>query len=208
MCNTPFCSCKMKRTSANSFVSRQPNDCFELAENSVGRSHTGVNNEHSPPLAEGGAESRQSRSRDGVLNRLRRTLSISRRSSQPLSAVVPFNSGSEEEVGENGHISVVQKTRAPHYRCVPLPPGFIPSEVLMSLDHEDQSSHTAESGNAVATIKFEKVGNQVQQRLLKMVWIVPRTFQVASTKLRKAYHDAFCIITESIQNFNIHFREF
>ena len=147
----------MKRTSANSFVSRQPNDCFELAENSVGRSHLGVNNEHSPPLAEGGAESRQSRSRDGVLNRLRRTLSISRRSPRSLSAVVPFN---EEEVEENGHLSVVQKTRAPHYRCVPLPPGFIPSELLMSLDHQDQSVHTAETGNAVATIKFEKVGNQ------------------------------------------------
>ena len=160
MCNTPFCSCKMKRTSANSFVPRQPNDCFELAENYVGRSHLGVNNEDSPPLAGGGAESRQSRSRDGVFNRLRRTLSISRRSPQSLSAVVPFNSGSEEEVGENGHISVVQKTRAPHYRCVPLPPGFIPSDLLMSLDHQDQSGHTTETGNAVATIKLEKVGNK------------------------------------------------
>ena len=30
----------------------------------------------------------------------------------------------------------------------------------MSLDHQDQPGHTAESGNAVATIKFEKVGNQ------------------------------------------------
>ena len=152
----------MKRTSANSFVSRQPNDCFELAENSVGRRYIGVNNEHSPPppLAGGGAESRQSRSRDGVFNRLRRTLSISRRSSQPLSAVVPFNSGSEEELGENGHISVVQKTRAPHYRCVPLPPGFIPSDLLMSLDHQDQSGHTTETGNAVATIKLEKAGNK------------------------------------------------
>ena len=156
----------MKRASANSFVSRQPNDCFELAENSrsvsVGRRHIGVNNEHSPPppLAGGGAESRQSRSRDGVFNRLRRTLSISRRSPQSLSAVVPFNSGSEEEVGENGHISVVQKTRAPHYRCVPLPPGFIPSDLLMSLDHQDQSGHTTETGNAVATIKLEKVGNK------------------------------------------------
>ena len=152
----------MKRASANSFVSRQPNDCFELAANSVGRSHLGLNNEHSPPppLAGGGAESGQSRSRGGVFNRLRRTLSISRRSPQSLSAVVPFKNGSEEEVEENGHISVVQKTRGPHYRCVPLPPGFIPSEVLMSLDHQDQSGHTAESGNAVATIKFEKVGNQ------------------------------------------------
>ena len=150
----------MKRASANSFVSRQPNDCFELAENSVGRSHLGINNEDSPTLAGGGGESSQSRSRDGVFNRLRRTLSISRRSPQSLSAVVPFKNGSEEEVEENGHILVVQKTRGPHYRCVPLPPGFIPSEVLMSLDHQDQSSHTAESGNAVATIKFEKVGNQ------------------------------------------------
>ena len=152
----------MKRASANSFVSRQPNDCFELAANSVGRSHLGLNNEHSPPppVAGGGAESGQSRSRGGVFNRLRRTLSISRRSPQSLSAVVPFKNGSEEEVEENGHISVVQKTRGPHYRCVPLPPGFIPSEVLMSLDHQDQSGHTAESGNAVATIKFEKVGSQ------------------------------------------------
>ena len=150
----------MKRASANSFVSRQPNDCFELAENFVGRSHLGVNNEDSPTLVGGGGESGQSRSRDGVFNRLRRTLSISRRSPPSLSAVVPFNSGSEEEVGENGHISVVQKTRGPHYRCVPLPPGFIPSELLMSLDHQDQPVHTAETGNAVATIKFEKVGNQ------------------------------------------------
>ena len=147
MCNTPFCSCKMKRASANRFVSRQPNDFFELAENSVGRSHLGVNNEDSPTLAGGGGENRQSRSRDGVFNRLRRTLSISRRSPQSLSAVVPFNSGSEEE-------------RGPHHRCVPLPPGFIPSELLMSLDHQDQPVHTAETGNAVATIKFEKVGNQ------------------------------------------------
>ena len=160
MCNTPFCSCKMKRTSTNSFVSRQPNDFFELAENSVGRSHLGVNNEDSPTLAGGGGESSQSRSRDGVFNRLRRTLSISRRSPQSLSAVVPFNSGSEEELGQNGHISVVQKTQAPHYRCVPLPPGFIPSDLLMSLDHQDQSGHTAETRNAVATIKFEQVGNQ------------------------------------------------
>ena len=118
----------MKRASANSFVSRQPNDCFELAENSVGRSHLGVNNEDSPTLA--------------------------------LSAVVPFKNGSEEEVEENGHISVVQKTRRPHYRCVPLPPGFIPSEVLMTLDRQDQSGQTAETRNAVATIQFEQVGNQ------------------------------------------------
>ena len=160
MCNTPFCSCKMKRASANRFVSRQPNDFFELAENSVGRSHLGVNNEDSPTLAGGGGENRQSRSRDGVFNRLRRTLSISRRSPQSLSAVVPFKNGSEEEVEENSHISVVQKTRGPHYRCVPLPPGFIPSELLMSLDHQDQSGQTAETRNAVATIKFEQVGNQ------------------------------------------------
>ena len=150
----------MKRASANSFVSRQPNDCFELAENSVGRSHLGVNNEDSPTLAGGEGESSQSRSRDGVLNRLRRTLSISRRSPQSLSAVVPFKNGSEEEVEENGHISVVQKTRGPHYRCVPLPPGFIPSEVLMTLDRQDQSGQTAETRNAVATIKFEQVGKQ------------------------------------------------
>ena len=160
MCNTPFCSCKMKRASANRFVSRQPNDFFELAENSVGRSHLGVNNEDSPTLAGGGGESSQSRSRDGVLNRLRRTLSISRRSPQSLSAVVPFKNGSEEEVEENGHISVVQKTRGSHYRCVPLPPGFIPSEVLMTLDRQDQSGQTAETRNAVATIQFEQVGNQ------------------------------------------------
>ena len=30
----------------------------------------------------------------------------------------------------------------------------------MSLVHQDQSVHAAETGNAVATIKFEKVGNQ------------------------------------------------
>ena len=30
----------------------------------------------------------------------------------------------------------------------------------MSLDHQDQSGHTTETRNAVATIKFEQVGNQ------------------------------------------------
>jgi len=113
-----------------------------------------------PPLAAGGTESRQSRSQDGVFNRLRKTLSISRQSSKSLSAVVPFNSGSEEEIEKN-HISVVKKTRAPHHQCVPPPPGFIPSEVLMKSDHVDQSVYSAEtSWKCRGCNHFAKEGNQ------------------------------------------------
>ena len=149
----------MKRSSSNSCVSTQLNDCFELAESSLGSSNHGSNSD-SPPLAGSSVESRQSRGQDGVFKSLRRRLTtISRQSSKSTSAVVPFNSGSEEEKEKN-HISVVQKARAPHYRCVPLPPGFIPSKVLMILDHQDQSVYSTEAGNAAAAIRSEKVGNQ------------------------------------------------
>ena len=150
----------MKRSSSNSCVSTQLNDCFELAESSLGSSNHGSNSEDSPPLSGSSVESRQSPGQDGVFKSLRRRLTtISRQSSKSVSAVVPFNSGSEDEKEKN-HISVVQKARAPHYRCVPLPPGFIPSEVLMILDHQDQSVYSTEAGNVAAAIRSEKVGNQ------------------------------------------------
>lgn len=107
-------------------------------------------------------------------------------------------------------MSVVQKTRAPHYRCVPLPPGppgFISSELLMSLDHQDQSVHTAETGNAVTTITFEKVGNQSPTTAAEDGVNSATNISSGQHKVRKGIPRRVLYITGSIRNFNI-LREF
>ena len=134
---------------------------MELAESSLGSSNHESNSEDSPQLAGSRVEGRpESRGQDaGVFKSLRKRLTaISQRNLYRLH-VVPFNSGSEDEKEKN-HISVVKKARSPHYRCVPLPRGFIPSEVRMILDHQDQSVYSTEAGNAAVTIRSEKVGTQ------------------------------------------------
>ena len=86
--------------------------------------------------AEKKAESLKQKSRAGIFNRLRKRLN-SRFEQLPgkwtTSSVRATNICSDAEVAEEG-LRMVPKKRAPCYRCVPNPPGCIPTEVMMSVE--------------------------------------------------------------------------
>ena len=113
------------------------------------RDHHIASPEEFPALSRSAAESSMSQGRDGIFNRLRRRFSDSRHSSTSTSSVSAFNS---EEVKRSDIIVIVQKTRASLYRCVPLPPGFIPSEEIMMVVHQDHTVYSAEVGRGAAEI--------------------------------------------------------
>ena len=88
-----------------------------------------------------GPESSEPQSRAGVLKRLRNSLSRQlSTSTSPVSAVklCPVESS-------RNNIKISQIQRRPSYRCVPLPPGYIPSEVLRITDNQTQASPSASS---------------------------------------------------------------
>ena len=82
-----------------------------------------------------GPEGSESQSRAGVFKRLRYNLSRQLSTdTSPVSAVklCPVESS-------RNNIKITQIQRRPLYRCVSLPPGFIPSEVLLITDKQTQT---------------------------------------------------------------------
>ena len=93
-----------------------------------------------------GPESSESHSRGGVLKRLHNSLSRQlSRDTSPVSAVklYPVESSRND-------IKISQIQRRPLYRCVSLPPGCIPSEVLLITDKQTQASPSASSSTEKA----------------------------------------------------------
>ena len=100
------------------------------------------NDEAVPVLSEGEAESGEFESKGGVFKRLRRTLSsFSGHFSKGTSLVSTINLD-PVEVRKNG-IIIVQLQRKPLYRCVPLPPGYIPSEAMQIAENQNMASSAA-----------------------------------------------------------------
>ena len=82
-----------------------------------------------------GSERSEPQSRAGVFKRLRYNLSRQLSTdTSPVSAVklCPVESS-------RNNIKITQIQRRPLYRCVSLPPGFIPSEVLLITDKQTQT---------------------------------------------------------------------
>lgn len=82
------------------------------------------------------AESMKQKSGAGILNRLRKRLRS--RFEQPpgkwTSSSGRATSISSDVEVEGESTSMVRRKRAPHYRCVPNPPGCIPAEVMMRVE--------------------------------------------------------------------------
>lgn len=82
------------------------------------------------------AESMKQKSGAGIFNRLRKRLR-SRFEELPgkwTSSSARATSISSDVEVEGESTSMVRKKRAPHYRCVPNPPGCIPAEVMMRVE--------------------------------------------------------------------------
>ena len=97
-----------------------------------------------------GPERSEPQSRAGVLKRFRNSLSRQlSTSTSPVSAVklCPVESS-------RNNIKISQIQRRPSYRCVPLPPGYIPSEVLLITDNQTLALPSASSSTENA------MGNQ------------------------------------------------
>ena len=86
-----------------------------------------------------GPESSESQSTAGVLKRLRN--SLSRQLSTDTSPVSAVKFYPVESSKNNIKISQIQ--RRPLYRCVSLPPGCLPSEVLLITDNQTQALPSA-----------------------------------------------------------------
>ena len=88
---------------------------------------------HSPEKKAG---SMKQKNRAGIFNRLRKTLR-SRFEQLPAktttTSVRAISISSDVEVGAEG-TSMKHKKRAPYYRCLPYPPGCIPTEVLIRVE--------------------------------------------------------------------------
>ena len=88
-----------------------------------------------------GPESSESQSRAGVLKRLRNSLSRQLSTgTSPVSAVKLYPVESSRN-----NIKISQIQRRPLHRCVPLPPGCIPSEVMLITDNQTQAFPSASS---------------------------------------------------------------
>ena len=88
-----------------------------------------------------GPESSESQSRAGVLKRLRNNLSRQlSMDTSPVSAVKLYAMESSRN-----NIKITQIQRRPFYGCVSLPPGCIPSEVLLITDKQTQALPSASS---------------------------------------------------------------
>ena len=104
--------------------------------------HQEASNDEVRVLSEGEAECGEFESKDGVFKRLRRKLSsFSGHFSKGTSLVSAINLD-PVEVRKNG-IIIVQLQRKPLYRCVPLPPGYIPSEAMQIVENQNMASSAA-----------------------------------------------------------------
>ena len=96
-----------------------------------------------------GPESSESQSRSGVFKRLGNSLSRQLSTdTSPVSAVILYTMESSRN-----NIMISQIQRGPLYRCVSLPPGYIPSEVLLITNKQTQAlpsaSPSTETENAM-----------------------------------------------------------
>jgi len=116
--------------------------------------------------------SSKSQGESGVFKRLRqRFTSVSKQFSTNTSTVSVFDSSS---IRVNDTI-IIQTKQAPCYQCVPLPPGCIPSEMILIVDNQHQpfvsvtSLTDCDMGNSPAEIDGTKMEeeNQNQRDTLK-----------------------------------------
>ena len=132
------------------------------ADSSLENDDHDMSNEEVPVLAGSETENSESQSRGGIFSRLRgRFFSISRqlpRSSSIESAFhsVPMN------VGRNS-IIIVQKKRAPFCQSIPLPPGCIPSDVMIIAENQHQASFCSQLGQMAAEIDGTKQKREENQ---------------------------------------------
>lgn len=138
---------KVRRTDYVSWKDETPDEehsyCFHSgnsqAASSVNSEAEGHSKEFQGGLqhsSEKKAESMKQKSGAGLFNRLRKRLR-SRFEQLPgkwTSSSVRATSISSDVEVERESTSMVHKKRAPHYRCVPNPPGCIPSEVMMKVE--------------------------------------------------------------------------
>lgn len=117
--------------------------------------------QHSPEVK---AESIRQKSRAGAFNRLRRRLK-SRVEQLPgkraTSSVRAISICSDVEVGGEG-TSMVDKKGAPHYQCVPTPPGCIPTEVMMRVDDALYSPTINHPGQGEGATAIEQANRKEQ----------------------------------------------
>ena len=100
-------------------------------------------------------ESDESQSRDGIFKRLRRRFfSISRQLPTSSSTESAFHSVPVKV--ERNSIIIIQKKRAPIYQSVPLPPGCIPSDVMMIAENQHQASSSGHFGQTAAEMYGSK----------------------------------------------------
>ena len=112
-----------------------------------------------PVLPEREAESSESQSKDGVFKRLhRRMSSFSGRFSKGTSPVSTINLD-PVEVRRNG-IIIVQLQRKPFYRCFPLPPGYIPTEVMQIAENQNMAYSTVSTATDYQVAKRPRIKNQ------------------------------------------------
>lgn len=104
--------------------------------------HQEASSDEVPVLSEGEAESGEFESKGGVFKQLRRKLSsFTGHFSKGTSLESTINLD-PVEVRKNG-IIIVQLQRKPFYRCVPLPPGYLPSEAMQIVENQNMASSAA-----------------------------------------------------------------
>ncbi len=94
-------------------------------------------NEKFQHLPEQQTESVKHKSRAGFFSRLRRKLGL--RSEE----LTETRSSSSVRATHIGDLEVTKKIRAPHYQCVPNPPGCIPTEVMIKVESEYEAFYFA-----------------------------------------------------------------
>ena len=118
--------------------------------------------QHSP---EKNAESVEQKGGAGTFNRLRKRLKS--RFEQlpgkwaPTSSVRATSIRSDVEVGGEG-TNTVDKKEAPYYRCVPTPPGCIPTEVMMRLGDAFYSPPINRHGQSERSTAIEPASHKKQ----------------------------------------------
>ena len=121
------------------------------ADSSLGNDDHDASNEEDPVLAESVTENSEFQSRGGIFNRLRRRFfSFSRQLPTSSSTESAFHSVPMKV--ERNSIIIVQKKRAPICQSVPLPPGCIPSEVMMLAENQHQASSSSQLAQMAAEI--------------------------------------------------------
>ncbi|KAJ7355111.1 hypothetical protein OS493_027900 [Desmophyllum pertusum] len=107
--------------------------------------------------------------RPGVFSQLRRRLTLRSPQVVPLPAARSSSSARSEDALEmvRDNPIMVQKTRLSCYRCVPNPPGCIPTEAMMKVlaaEEETQACHPLNRSGLMAEIPTHIDGNKNTQK--------------------------------------------